>query len=95
MAERFGPPPEAPLRLTGYVDGTYLYNFGPGTASNPLDFPSDTIPKGDFNLSALWLRLEQPLTRESRQAHAGFQLGMMVGEDATYYNAAGAATMPS
>jgi len=95
VAERYGPAPQSLLRFTGYVDGTYLYNFGPGTASNPIDFPADTIPKGDFNLSAVWLRLEQPLTRESRQAHAGFQLGIMVGEDATYYNAAGTATSPS
>ena|GEM_PF-759109 len=95
VAEPAAPPPEAPLKLTGYVDGTYLYNFGPGSAANPIDFPTDTVPKGDFNLSALWLRLEKPLVRESQSAHAGFQLGMMLGEDATYYNAAGASSSPN
>ena len=87
IAEPSGPPAEAPLRLSGYVDGTYLYNFGPGQATNPLDFPADTVPKGDFNLSALWLRLEKPLVRESAEVNAGFQLGVMLGEDATYYAA--------
>ena len=70
------PSKELPLKLTGYVDGTYLYNFGPGGATNPLDFPSDTIPKGDMNLSALWLRLEKPLAR-GNQLEAGFQCGVM------------------
>ena len=37
------------LVLTGYVDATYMYNFGPGTATSPIDFANDTIPKGDFN----------------------------------------------
>lgn len=87
IAEPSGLPPEAPLKLTGYVDGTYLYNFGPGQATSPLDFPTDTVPKGDFNLSALWMRLEKPLVRESREVHAGFQFGVMLGEDATYYAA--------
>ena len=95
VAEPAVPPPEAPLKLTGYVDGTYLYNFGPGVASSPIDFPADTVPKGDFNLSALWLRLEKPLVRDSREAHAGFQLGVMLGEDATFYNAAGSITSPN
>ena len=87
-------PKEADLKLTGYVDGTYLYNFGPGTAASPLDFPSDTMPKGDFNLSALWLRLEKPLTK-GNSLEAGLQAGLMVGEDATYYAAAGTANSPN
>jgi hypothetical protein len=87
IAEPVAPPTEAPLKLTGYVDATYFYNFGPGQATMPLDFPADTEPKGDFNLSALWLRLEKPLVRESREAHGGFQLGVMLGEDATWYAA--------
>ena len=95
VAEREAPSPESTLKLTGYADGTYLYNFGPGSAASPIDFPTDTLPKGDFNLSALWLRLEKPLVRESNQVHAGFQFGLMLGEDATYYNAAGATTSPS
>ena len=85
---------QEPLKLTGYVDGTYMYNFGPGTATNPLDFPTDTIPKGDMNLSAFWLRLEKPLIR-GNLPDAGFQCGVMLGEDATYYSAAGTATQPT
>ena len=88
------PSKELPLKLTGYVDGTYLYNFGPGGATNPLDFPSDTIPKGDMNLSALWLRLEKPLAR-GNQLEAGFQCGVMLGEDATYYEASDTGTETS
>ncbi|MFM8653938.1 MAG: outer membrane beta-barrel protein, partial [Verrucomicrobiota bacterium] len=87
IAEPVAPPAEAPLKLTGYVDGTYFYNFGPGSATASLDFPADTTPKGDFNLSALWLRLEKPLVRESQEVHAGFQFGVMLGEDATWYAA--------
>ena len=87
IAQPVPPPSEAPLKLTGYVDATYFYNFGPGQATMPLDFPADTEPKGDFNLSALWLRLEKPLARESQEVHAGFTFGVMLGEDATWYAA--------
>lgn len=87
------PSREADLKLTGYVDGTYLYNFGPGSAASPLDFPTDTIPQGDLNLSALWLRLEKPLTK-SNSLEAGLQVGVMLGEDATYYASAGTANSP-
>ena len=89
VAERMSFPSETPLKLTGYVDGSYIYNFGPGTAASTLDFPADTCSKGDFNLNALWFRMEKPILRENRQAHAGFQFGLMLGEDATYYAAAG------
>ncbi len=51
------PGKEASLKLTGYVDATYLYNFGPGESTNPLNFPADNAPRGDFNLSAFWVRL--------------------------------------
>jgi len=82
------------LVLTGYVDGTYMYNFGPGTATSAVDFATDTVPKGDFNLSALWLRLDKPLNRDNAM-EAGFQAGFMLGEDATLYAAAGSANQPS
>lgn len=82
------PTRESDLKLTGYVDTTYLYNFGSGTATSPLDFPADTIPRGDFNLSALWLRLDKPLRKENT-LEAGLQAGLMLGEDATYFAAAG------
>jgi hypothetical protein len=88
------PSKEEPLKLSGYVDGTYLYNFGPGDATNPLNFPSDTVPRGDMNLSAFWLRLEKPLAR-GNNPEAGFQFGVMLGEDAGYYAAADTATETS
>jgi hypothetical protein len=82
------------LVLTGYVDATYIYNFGPGTATSAIDFATDTIPKGDLNLSALWLRLEKPLSR-GNSVEAVFQTGFKLGEDATLYAAAGSANQPS
>ena len=82
------------LVLTGYVDATYLYNFGPGTATSAIDFPTDTVPRGDFNLSAVWLRLDKPLNR-GNELEAGFQAGFMLGEDATFYAAAGSPNPPS
>lgn len=85
---------EKALVLTGYVDATYIYNFGPGTATSAIDFATDTIPKGDLNLSALWLRLEKPLSR-GNSVEVGFQTGFMLGEDATLYAAAGSANQPS
>jgi hypothetical protein len=94
LAQSAQPLKEEPLKLSGYVDGTYVYNFGPGSATNPLDFPTDTVPKGDMNLSALWLRLEKPLAR-GQNPNAGFQFGVMLGEDATYDAAAGTADEPS
>lgn len=85
---------ESGLVLTGYVDATYIYNFGPGTASSSLNFATDAVPKGDFNLSAVWLRLEKPLSR-GNSLEAGFLAGFMLGEDATLYAAAGRATAPT
>ena len=38
IAEPVAPPAEAPLKLTGYVDATYFYNFGPGSATSSLMF---------------------------------------------------------
>jgi hypothetical protein len=88
------PAKEAPLKLTGYVDATYLYNFGPGDSTNPLNFPADNAPRGDFNLSAFWVRLEKELIR-GNSPEAGFVCGVMIGEDATYYASADTNTSPS
>jgi len=88
------PAKEAPLKLTGYVDATYLYNFGPGDSTNPLNFPADNARRGDFNLSAFWLRLEKELAR-GNSLEAGFVCGVMIGEDATYYASADTNTSPS
>ena len=85
------PVKEAPLKLTGYVDATYLYNFGPRDSTNPLNFPADNAPRGDFNLSAFWVRLEKELAR-GNSPEAGFVCGVMIGEDATYYASADTST---
>ena len=88
------PGKEASLKLTGYVDATYLYNFGPGESANPLNFPADNAPRGDFNLSAFWVRLEKELAR-GNSPEAGFVCGVMIGEDATYYASADTSTSPT
>lgn len=93
IAQPEAPPADAPLKLTGYVDGTYLYNFGAGNSTSPLDFPADGIPRGDFNLSAFWLRLEKPLAK-GNSLEAGIQFGVMLGEDAAYYAAEDLSTIP-
>ena len=88
------PGKEASLKLTGYVDATYLYNFGPGESANPLNFPADNAPRGDFNLSAFWVRLEKELAR-GNSPDVGFVCGVMIGEDATYYASADTSTSPT
>ena len=53
IAEPVAPPAEAPLKLTGYVDATYFYNFGPGSAFIHLCIDASKAAKangGDFGL---------------------------------------------
>ncbi len=74
------------IKLSGYVDAGYSYNFaGTGNQSNINGrFTEDTSQNGDFNLYALKLALEKPLTGENT-VQAGFRADVMVGEDATYF----------
>ena len=74
------------IKLSGYVDAGYSYNFtGSGNQSNVQGrFGSDTAQRGDFNLYAVKLALEKPLTSENK-AQAGFRTDVMIGEDANYF----------
>ena len=72
------------IRLSGYVDAGYSYNFNGSV--NPLvagRFSGDEATGGDFNLYAVKLALEKPLTNEN-SAQAGFRADVMIGEDAYY-----------
>ena len=74
------------VKLSGYVDAGYSYNFtgaSAGTSDVTGRFGSDTAAKGDFNLYAVKLALEKALTSENK-AQAGFRADVMIGEDANY-----------
>lgn len=74
------------LKLSGYVDAGYSYNFtgaGGGTSDVSGRFGSDTAAGGDFNLYAVKLTLEKALSGENR-AQAGFRADVMIGEDAAF-----------
>jgi hypothetical protein len=75
------------IKLSGYVDAGYTYNFqGPnvfgksGGAAGP-----DINPRGDFNLNAVKLTLEKPLSN-ANEFQAGFRADIKVGEDAGLLN---------
>ena len=74
------------IKLSGYVDTGYSYNFT-GAANGNSDvrgrFGSDTAAKGDFNLYAVKIALEKALTSENK-AQAGFRTDVIIGEDANY-----------
>ena len=73
------------IKLSGYVDMGYSYNFAStGTRSDiPARLGSDSAQRGDFNLYAMKVALERPLTSENR-LQAGFRVDVIVGEDANY-----------
>jgi len=72
------------IKLSGYVDAGYSYNFtGAGTSDVTGRMGSDTSARGDFNLYAVKIALEKALTSENK-AQAGFRTDAMIGEDAFY-----------
>ena len=74
------------VKLSGYVDAGYSYNFtGNSQSSSTVNgrFGSDTAQRGDFNLYAVKLALEKALTSENK-AQAGFRTDVMIGEDAAF-----------
>jgi hypothetical protein len=74
------------IKLSGYVDAGYSYNFGSATsgASNVNSrVQSDSAQQGDFNLYAVKIALEKAMTSENK-AQAGFRVDVMIGEDAKY-----------
>jgi len=73
------------IKLSGYVDAGYSYNFT-GTGANSTvnsRVKSDSAQQGDFNLYAVKLALEKAMTSENK-AQAGFRVDVMIGEDAKY-----------
>jgi len=74
------------VKLSGYVDAGYSYNFT-GQDNHSMvapRFATDTAQRGDFNLYAFKLALEKALTSENK-AQAGFRADVMIGEDASYF----------
>jgi hypothetical protein len=75
------------IRLSGYVDAGYTYNFisrTGGSAITSRAYANDTAPGGHFSLNAVKLVLEKPLPEENRLA-AGFRVDLMMGEDAAAF----------
>ena len=72
------------IKLSGYVDSGYSYNFNSTSKSAVTGrFGSDEASRGDFNLYAVKLALEKAMTAENK-AQAGFRTDVMIGEDAYY-----------
>jgi hypothetical protein len=73
------------VKLSGYVDAGYSYNFtGSGDQSVVNSrATTDTAQRGDFNLYAFKVALEKALTSENK-AQAGFRADVIIGEDASY-----------
>ncbi|NBR71654.1 MAG: hypothetical protein EBT75_06130 [Proteobacteria bacterium] len=74
------------IKLSGYVDAGYSYNFTGSTSQGSQvnsRFLGDSTQKGDFNLYAVKIALEKALTSENK-AQAGFRTDVMIGEDAQY-----------
>jgi len=73
------------IKLSGYVDAGYIYNFtGGGSLINGRTV-TDANSKGDFNLNAVKLTLEKPLTK-ANEFQAGFRADVKIGEDANNLN---------
>ncbi|WP_018290910.1 outer membrane beta-barrel protein [Verrucomicrobium sp. 3C] len=69
------------LRLSGYLDSSYLDNFLPPNARIPTRMADDGIAGGGFNLNAVRLLLEKPLDDQNRW-ETGFRADLFVGQDA-------------
>jgi len=75
------------VKLSGYVDAGYSYNFtgSGGSSSVNSRAPVDSAQRGDFNLYAFKVALEKALTSENK-AQAGFRADVIIGEDAGYFS---------
>jgi len=72
------------IKLSGYVDAGYSYNFNSANGSRVVGREGvDSSSRGDFNLYAFKMALEKSLSSENR-AQAGFRVDVMIGEDANY-----------
>ncbi|MDR1190770.1 MAG: porin [Verrucomicrobiales bacterium] len=73
----------AGVRLNGYVDVGYLYNFYVG--DNLLRHGSDAASGGNFNLNVVKLTVDKPLSNKNEWS-AGFRADLMFGQDAGHFN---------
>jgi len=73
------------IKLSGYVDTGYSYNFTGSGANSTINsrVKSDSAQRGDFNLYALKLAIEKAMTSDNT-AQAGFRVDVMIGEDSKY-----------
>ncbi len=69
------------VKLNGYVDVGYTYNFIGSRSQVTNRFSQDSLPAGDFNVNAVKLTLEKPLS-DKNELQAGFRVDAMLGEDA-------------
>lgn len=65
------------VALSGYVDAGYQYNSDRVLGHKPA---TDNNARGDFDLNALKLVLEKPLS-DANELQAGFRADIMMGED--------------
>lgn len=75
---------KAGIVLSGYVDVGYIYNFNGASAITGRG-ANDNVADGDFNVNAVKLTLEKPLS-DANEFQAGFRVDLMVGEDAAGTN---------
>jgi len=75
------------ITLSGYVDAGYIYNFagrGSGNTAGGNLFmqrpATEEDNRGDFDLNAMKLALEKPLS-DANELQAGFRVDLMMGED--------------
>lgn len=73
--------------LSGYVDVGYIYNFS-DLGGNTFKQSQDDTPSGDFNVNAVKLTLEKPLTH-ANEFQAGFRFDALIGEDAQFLGGLG------
>jgi hypothetical protein len=73
------------VKLSGYVDAGYSYNFTGSANQSQVNSRAvtDSAARGDFNLYAFKIALEKALTSENK-AQAGFRADVIIGEDANY-----------
>jgi len=73
------------VKLSGYVDAGYSYNFVGSAGQSTVNSRAvtDSAARGDFNLYAFKIALEKALTSENK-AQAGFRADVIIGEDANY-----------
>lgn len=80
----------AGVRLNGYVDVGYIYNFtGHAKVNNRVG--SDSINAGDFSVNMVKLTIEKALT-DKNEWQAGFRTDLMFGKDAGTFTGNGHAS---